>query len=252
MEYTVHAMAVLSGVSKRTLRYYDQIGLLTPLREALNGYRIYGRAEVERLQQILFYRELGVSLTEIKGILDASDFDAAASLGGHLERLTASRARIDALIQTVEKTILAQKGENHMTDKEKFEGFKERFITENEQKYGAESREKYGSDAVNALNVRIKGMSEAQFAQAEALQTEFEETLRPAFEIGDPACVLAQKACLLHKQWLCIFYDKYSKAYHQALGEMYVADDRFRANYDKIAPYCTEFLRDAIAVFCAE
>jgi len=73
-----------------------------------------------------------------------------------------------------------------------------------------------------------------------------EAALKAAFDDGDSAGELAQKACDLHRQWLCVFYPKYSREYHRGLGEMYVADERFRANYDKIAPGCTEFLRDAI------
>ncbi|MDY4987290.1 MAG: TipAS antibiotic-recognition domain-containing protein, partial [Eggerthellaceae bacterium] len=71
-------------------------------------------------------------------------------------------------------------------------------------------------------------------------------------EQGDPASELAQQACRLHKRWLCVFYPKYTKAYHKGLVEMYVMDDRFRANYDKLGEGCTEFLRDAVNIFCAE
>ena len=73
---------------------------------------------------------------------------------------------------------------------------------------------------------------------------------KAAFDTGDPAGELAQEACDLHRQWLCIFYPKYSKEYHKGLGEMYVADERFRANYDKLAPGCAKFLRDAINHYC--
>ena len=139
-----------------------------------------------------------------------------------------------------------------MADNEKFEGLKQALIDENEAKFGHEAREKYGDAEVEASNAKLKDMSREQFASAESLQEEFEQTLKSAFETGDPAGVLAQRACELHKQWLCLFYDKYTAAYHMGLGEMYVADERFRASYDKIAPNCTEFLRDAINVFCAE
>ena len=84
----------------------------------------------------------------------------------------------------------------------------------------------------------------------ECLRISFEETLKAAFETGDPAWELAQEACDLHRQWLCIFYPKYNNEYHKGLGEMYVADERFRAIYDKLAPVCTEFLRDAINFYC--
>lgn len=142
------------------------------------------------------------------------------------------------------------KGETTMSDKEKFEGFKQTLIDDNEKKYGAEIRQKYGDEAVDKSNAKLKGITKEQCDEAERLLKEFEATLAKAFENGDPSGKDAQKACDLHKQWLCVFYHAYSKEYHKRLGEMYVADDRFRANYDKIAPGCTEFLRDAINIYC--
>jgi hypothetical protein len=103
---------------------------------------------------------------------------------------------------------------------------------------------------VDESNTRLKGMTQEQYDESERLRLAFEETLKTAFESGDPAGEQAQKACDLHRQWLTIFYPKYSKEYHRGLGEMYVADERFRTNYDKIAPGCTEFLRDALNVYC--
>ena len=98
MEYSVSNLAKLSGVSTRTLRYYDQIGLLRPLRQSANGYRIYGQGEVDRLQQILFYRELGVSLEEIGAILDAPGYDREAALAGHLSALMEKKKQLELLI----------------------------------------------------------------------------------------------------------------------------------------------------------
>jgi hypothetical protein len=144
------------------------------------------------------------------------------------------------------------KGETIMTDTEKFEGFKQTLIDENEQKYGAEVREKYGDTAVNESNAKIKGLTQEQYDKSVQLSQEFEATLKAAFETGEPAGELAQKACDLHRQWLCVMYPKYSKEYHRGLAEMYVADERFRANYDKLGEGCAEFLRDAINIYCAE
>lgn len=138
-----------------------------------------------------------------------------------------------------------------MTDEEKFAGFKEALIEKNEKQYGAELRERYGNAEIDESNAHLKGMSQTKYDEAERILLTFEETLAEAFKIGDPASETAQKACALHKQWLSIYYPKYSKAYHKGLADMYVADERFRANYDKIAVGCTDFLRDAIYVFCA-
>jgi len=137
-----------------------------------------------------------------------------------------------------------------MSNQEKFEGYKQGLIDENERKYGAEIRSKYGDKAVDESNAQLKGLTKEQYAEGERLRLEFEETLKAAFITGDPAGELAQKACALHKKWLRIFYPKYSKEYHLGLAEMYVADERFRANYDKLAPGCTEFLRAAISIYC--
>ena len=138
-----------------------------------------------------------------------------------------------------------------MSDKEKFEGFKQNLIDENERQYGAEVRAKYGDQAVDDSNAHLKGLTQEQYDEGERLRLALEETLKAAFDVGDPAGESAQKAADLHRQWLCVFYSNYSKEYHMGLGEMYVADDRFRANYDKLAPGCTEFLRDAIKVYCS-
>jgi len=250
MEYTVNKLSKMSGISARTLRHYDDIGLLKPTRVALSGYRIYGQEEVDVLQQILLYRELGFPLDNIKRLLNAPGFDRAKAFSSHLSELHSKRARLDVLIANVTQSIAAMKGEITMSDKEKFEGLKQTLIDENERKYGAEVRAKYGDQAINESNLNLKGLTQEQYDKSERLRIAIEETLKAAFDTGDPAGELAQEACDLHRQWLCIFYPKYSKEYHKGLGEMYVADGRFRANYDKLAPGCTEFLRDAINLYC--
>ncbi|MDP4108592.1 MAG: MerR family transcriptional regulator, partial [Bacillota bacterium] len=148
MEYTVNKLSNLAGVSARTLRYYDQIGLLSPCRLSPSGYRIYGPGEVDRLQQILFYRELGVPLDEIKKIISDPGFDSLAALQSYREKLEKQQMKLTLLIKNVDKTINARKGLIIMKDKEKFEGIKQNLIQENEKKYGAEIRQKYGEKAV--------------------------------------------------------------------------------------------------------
>jgi DNA-binding transcriptional MerR regulator len=251
MEYTINQLAKLAGVSTRTLRYYDQCGLLPPKTVRSNGYRIYGEAEVNRLQQILFYRELGVELSEIGRILAEKDFDGLSALQSHLSALREKRARLDRLIGNVQKSISAMKGEAEMTDEEKFEGFKEKLISDNEQKYGREIREKYGDESVDRSNAKLKNMTKEQYGELEALTQELNRTLKAAFEQGDPGSELAQKACALHKRWLCFYWDHYSKEAHRGVAKMYVDDPRFTAYYDAIAPGCAVFLRDAVQIFCA-
>lgn len=252
MEYTVKKMAELSGVSTRTLRYYDQIGLLKPARVAENGYRMYGTKEVDLLQQILFYRELGVELDKVKKILAAPDFDKEQALKGHLAVLLQKRKQIDKLIWNVNKTISTMKGETTMGSKEKFEGFKRKMTEENEAKYGKEIREKYGDAIVDASNKKVMGMTEDAWQKAEALRTELEGLLKEAFLKGDPAGEEAQRVCDLHRQWISLFWKDgmYSGEAHKGLGEIYASDERFRKYYDNIAPGCAEFLRDSLNIYC--
>ena len=251
MEYTINRLAKLAGVSTRTLRYYDQCGLLPPKAVRTNGYRIYGETEVNRLQQILYYRELGVELSEIGRILSEKDFDGLSSLQNHLAALREKRARLDLLIGNVQKSISAMKGETTMTDEEKFEGFKEKLISDNEQKYGQEIRTKYGVETVDRSNAKLKNMTKEQYGELETLTQELNNTLKAAFAQGDPGSELAQKACELHKQWLSFYWDHYSKEAHRGVAQMYVDDPRFTAYYDAIAPGCAVFLRDAVQIFCA-
>lgn len=250
MEYTINKLAKLAGVSTRTLRWYDTCGLLKPCRISTNGYRIYGQTQVDRLQQILFYRELGVALSQIGEILSAEDFDGLAALQGHYAELCGRRERLDGLIQNVEKSIRAIRGEIEMKDNEKFEGFKQRLIDENERLYGDEIRAKYSEEAVNRSNAKVKGMTQAQYAEIERLSQALNETLKAAFAQGDPASALAQEACALHKKWLSFYWEDYSKQAHIGLAQMYVDDPRFTAYYDQIAPGCAVFLRDAVRIFC--
>jgi len=250
MEYSINALAKLAGISVRTLHYYDEIMLLTPRRISSNGYRVYGEKEVDCLQQILFYRELGLPLDEINRIMRAEDYDAAAALTQHLTSLLTKRDRLDRVIANVTKTISAQKGEITMSDKEKFEGFKKNLIDENEQKYGKEIRSLFGDQAVDASNAKLMGLTPEKYAEVQELSLLINQTLKQAQEQGDPAGELAQKVCGMHKKWLSFYWQKYSKEAHKGLAQAYVDDPRFRKYYDDIGPGCAEFLRDAIMIYC--
>ncbi len=247
--YKVHELAKLSGVSARTLRYYDEIGLLHPAMVAKNGYRLYDTEQVDRLQEILFYRQMALPLEEIKALLDDSDYDRQSSLEEHLSGLKAQQDKLALLIHTVEKTLSSLKGEYIMTDKEKFEGFKQKLIRENEEKYGAEVSEKYGKSAPEESNRKLSGMTEEQWQKQEALVEEILSLLEEAMKTADPACEAAQKAADCHRRWICMFWKDglYSKASHRGLAEMYVVDERFIAYYDdRLGKGAAQFLRDAI------
>ena len=249
MEYTVQKLGQLAGISTRTLRYYDEIGLLKPARINSSGYRIYGSTEVDRLQQILFYRELGVNLDSIKEIMTSETFDGATALKEHREKLLEKKAQLDLLIENVDKSIQLTERKINMTDKEKFEGFKQKLIDDNEKKYGKEIREKYGEDAVNNSNAKVKGMTEAQYEEVTNLEQQVLDNLKAAMAIGDPAGELAQKTADLHRQWLSFYWNQYTKEAHAGVAQMYVDDERFTAYYDKIQPGAAEFLRDAVHIY---
>lgn len=249
MEYTVQKLGLMAGVSARTLRYYDEIGILKPARINSSGYRIYGQAEVDRLQQILFYRELGVSLEVIKDIVTSPVFDAEKALREHRAKLLDKRKQLDMLIANVEKTIALTEGRITMTDKEKFEGFKQKLIEDNEKKYGEEIRKKYGNDTVDKSNAKLMNMTQEDYDKVTALANEVMETLSQAFKTGDPASDLAQKAADLHKQWLTFYWSEYTKEAHAGVAQMYVDDERFTAYYDAKQPGTAAFLRDAILIY---
>ncbi|WP_055108058.1 MerR family transcriptional regulator [Paenibacillus ihumii] len=249
MEYTVQKLAQLAGVSTRTLRYYDEIDILKPARINSSGYRIYSQAEVDRLQQIMFYRELGLPLEQIKAIVTSSDFNSVLALKQHREQLLDRRKQLERLITNVDKTIAMHEGRISMSDQEKFEGFKQNLIEENEQKYGKEIREKYGHERVEQSNEKLRGMTQEQYEEMMRLSEEVNRTLAEAYKTGDPAGELAQRAADLHKQWLCYHWSEYSKEAHAAIAQMYVDDERFTAYYDAEQPGTARFLRDAILIY---
>ena len=252
MEYTVQKLSQIAGISTRTLRYYDEIGILKPARINSSGYRIYGQSEVDRLQQIMLYREMGVNLDMIQDILSSETFDDLAALKDHLVKLLAQRQQIEMLINNVEKTIESREGRRVMKDNEKFEGFKKKLVEDNEKKYGQEIREKYGEDTVNASNAKLMNMTEAQYKEFEKLGQEVIDTLEQAFATGDPAGELGQKTADLHRQWLSYTWGSYNKEAHAGLAQMYVDDERFTAFYDKKQPGLAVFLRDAIHIYTSK
>ena len=250
MEYTVKALAELAGVTPRTLRWYDQKGLLKPRRTTEAGYRLYSREEVDRLQTILFYKELGLELEAVREILDAPGFDRLAALQSHLVELETRRQRLDALILTVEKTIDEAKGGTPMSDKEKFEAFKRRAVEANEEQYGKEIREKYGDETVDRANANVLSLSEEDYGRWKALGEEIRSALSAAVrENEDPAGKEGQRVAELHRRWLSYSWEDYTPQAHRGLAELYTADERFTAYYDQEVPGCAAFLRDAIRIY---
>lgn len=250
MEYIINELAALAGVSTRTLRYYDQIGLLSPGRTTRAGYRVYGPAQVDRLQHILFYRALGLPLGQIRDLLDDPGFDRAATLRGHLAELEQERARLDSLILTLKTSIEDEKGGHTMSDQEKFECFKREALAENERAYGDEIRARYGGDAAAAGNDKFSKLTREEYARMEELGAEIRARLEAAVAAGlDPAGEEGRALAALHRDWLAFTWPSYSPQAHAGLAEGYVADPRFTAYYDRARAGCAAFLRDAILAY---
>jgi len=245
VEHPIGELALYAGISKRTLRYYDEIGLLKPTKTTKVGYRLYGEEAVNRLQQILFYRELDFDLETIKTILDDLRFDRIQALAEHMQRLVEKQRHIEALLQTVRKSLEEARGERSMSDKDKFDGFKKELIEKNEQAYGKEARKAYGEEEVDASQRKLMRMSEESFAEFDQLDKEILEKLEKAEKTKDPSSELAQEVARLHKQWLLYTWPNYTKEAHANLAQMYVDDPRFGEHYQGRA----EFLRDAINIY---
>lgn len=250
MEYTVKLLADLAGITPRTLRWYDKMGLLKPARVTEAGYRIYGPREVDRLQDILFYRELGLELSAIRRILDAPSFNRQSALQSHLAELESRKNHLEDLILTVRKTIDDIQGGTKMSDREKFEAFKRRVVAANEEQYGGEIRKKYGDEAVDRANANILALTEAEYQQWKDLGEEIVTALTRAVESGEnPAGAEGQRIAALHRRWLSYSWEAYTPQAHAGLGQLYTADERFTAYYDKAVPGCAAFLRDAISAY---
>ena len=212
MKCGIKEVSELTGVSARTLRYYDQIGLLKPSKTSEAGYRYYGERELEILQQILFYKERGMELKQIKKIIYQKDFDIMAALREHLLELEEKRNHMEALIQTVEQTIRSMKGEYDMSDQEKFQAFKERVVRENEEKHGAEIREKYGDEEMDAANRKVLDMTEEEYERFQNLGEEIRIQLQDAVRGGaNPEDECGRRIVALHKEWLGKTWKQYTK-----------------------------------------
>lgn len=247
MEYGIREVAELAGVSARTLRYYDEIGLLKPSHVNEAGYRFYGERELEFLQQILFYRERGFELKQIQKVLYQKDFDLLHALEEHLSELEKQQMHTEALIRTVRQTIASKKGEIKMSQQEKFEAFKKEQIQKNEETYGAEIRGKYGDTEVDASNRKMLNMSEKEWEDFQKLEEEIRRKLETGVRTGMlPDSEEAKEIVQLHKAWLCKTWTKYTLEAHKGVAAMYVMDERFQQYYDREVPGCAELLKQAV------
>ena len=238
----VKEVADLVGISVRTLHHYDEIGLLVPDQTTESGYRMYSDGNLELLQQILFFRELGFPLKKIKEIVSSSGFNREEALTLHRKMLLEKRGRLDKMIATIERTIQYTKGEIQMTNEEKFEGF-----DFSSNPYEQEARERWGDQAVDQSNAKVGQMSKHEQSEMAAGMNAIYTKLA-ALRNGSPASDEAQAAI---KEWYD-FLNKigsYSAEAFKGLGQMYVDDARFTNNIDKFGEGLAVFLRDAMAVY---
>ncbi|KFL44231.1 hypothetical protein CH76_02795 [Lysinibacillus sp. BF-4] len=223
----------MTGVSTRTLRYYDEIALLKPVDYTEAGYRLYNQQSVDRLQQILFYRELKMPLAKVAQAMTQSREQVF-----HEQRkaLQQEHERLEKLLHVIDDAL----GENRMINEQKFAAFKQEKLAEQEQLYGVESRRKYGEEAIKASYTKYQDMTEEQYKEMQAVEALLIEALRQPSV--DEAYVVA-----LHKQWLLFTWVTYTPKMHKGLVEGYLADERFIAYYDRQAGQgATQKLYEAI------
>lgn len=238
-------VARLSGVSSRTLRHYDAIGLLPPAWTGDDGRRHYGRDQLLRLQHILVLRELGASLERIGRIVNAqSPTESAALLRDHLAGLLAERDRYARLASTVAHTIdLIEKGTDMTTD-QLFAGFEHK-------KYEPEARARWGDRPIEQSNAKWESLGKAGQQRHLDTHREIVEALGAAIRVGfAPDSPEVQEIVATHYEWVSLFWTPTADTY-RGLTQMYVEDERFRRNYDEIAPGAAVLLRDAAQIWAA-
>lgn len=246
MPHTVKKAAELSGVSVRTLHHYDHIGLLCPSESTEAGYRLYSDGDLARLQQVLFFRELGFELKRIKELLDEPGFDRLAALRSHRQLLAGMQGRLGQLLATCDKSIAAMEGGQTMAAQELFDGFDE----EAQDRLQAEAKERWGhTEAWRQSQARMKGFTKEDVARLKAdmkaLWGGYAKVMHGPAD-GPEALAMAAEQ---HRFFEARFYDC-PLAMYRNLATMYVEDERFHGNFETLSPGLTQFVRDAIHAYC--
>lgn len=239
-------VARLTGVTSRTLRHYDDIGLLKPAWTGSDGRRHYGTSQLLRLHHILVLRELGITLDRIASIVDTDNTATLLThLKDHLAGLAAERDRYARLVATVTHTIDALEKGAPMDNDRLFEGFAH-------QRYEPEARERWGDHAVDQANATWQGLSDEDKRRHFDADREIVEALGAAARIGLPAdSPEVQEVAARHHAWVSAFWTPDADAY-VGITQMYVDDERFRAHYDEVAPGAAVLLRDAAMIYAAQ
>jgi DNA-binding transcriptional MerR regulator len=241
---TVGAVARLAGITVRTLHHYDEIGLLRPSGRSDTGYRRYAEADLDRLQRILFYRELGFGLDQIKDAMTDGEADASAHLRQQHAMLLDRIRRLQRMASAVEKALEARTMGINLTPEERFDVFGD-FDPE---QHAAEVEERWGdTEAYRESTRRTRGYTTADWQRIRAEGQAAVDRLVAAMQAGKPAdSAEAMEGAELHR--LQIDRNFYPCSYEMQVGlaEMYLADPRFTATYEKIAPGLAQYAHDAI------
>jgi DNA-binding transcriptional MerR regulator len=250
MAYTVKKLAMISGVSVRTLHFYDETGLLKPAYYAQNGYRYYEEAQLLILQQILFYRELGFELKQIERILRRADFEKIAALRSHREVLDKSIARTRQLIATIDKTIEHVKGKAKMKSEEMFVGFNREQQSKNEQ-YLIDRFGQTMKNEISRSKTKVKNWTRADWEASGATFIQICRDLVAALEQKHaPDSPLVQGIIRRHYEWLKQFWKPTRESYsgHSQL----IVDSELRQAYAHHHAQLPEFAAAAMKVFAAQ
>ena len=241
--YQIHELAARAGITVRTLHHYDRIGLLHPSRHSPAGYRLYDDNAALRLQQILFYRELGLPLADIGRLLDAPGFDLVKALGSHREELDKRIARLQRLRRTVDNTLAYVKGENSMEKAGIFEGF----TPEEEEYYSKEAEKLYDPETVRESNRKWKsyGAVEQKRILAEGKAVYLDMIAVMPKGAGSP------EVQAIVGRWRANMSHFWTPSLEQLvpLAENYSADPRFKVNFDAMSPGLAEFMGEAVRIY---
>lgn len=241
VEWSIQDLSRAAGTTSRTLRHYGALGLLAPSRVGSNGYRYYDQDSLLRLQRILLLRELGLGLPAIAEVL-AGQRDTAGALRTHLALLETERDRIGRQIASVEATLRRTEGGEPLMAEEMFDGF-------DHTQYKQEVVDRWGQDAYDKGDRWWRSLSAAEKQAFRQQQLDIAKDYAAAHQAGKPVDgAEVQAVTQRHFEWLSITTTP-TKGYFIGLGEMYVADPRFTANYDQHGSGTTEFIRDAMKVY---
>lgn len=249
MPYHIKEVAAISGLTVRMLRYYDKIGLLCPQRKE-NGYRIYGDAELLRLQQILFFKELGFSLAEIKGFLNRRDFDRGAAFQAQKQLLLLEITRLQRMIRNIDLCLLEmEKGGKIMEDKERFAVLSKAEIEAAQAQYREEAAARYGKEALAVTERKTKEYDDAKWADIQRRSKTILQALAQRLDLP-PEDAETQALIGAYRQEISDNYYDCTLEIYQGLGALYVADERFTAYFDNFRPGLARFMQAAIDVYC--